>query len=609
MTDSFNARAFLSTLTTCPGVYQMMDDHRQVIYVGKARNLKKRVSSYFRSYQPDAKNAALTQKIAHIEIIITNTENEALLLESNLIKKFKPSFNVLLRDDKSYPYLHLSDHKDFPRLDFYRGTKQLKGRYFGPYPSATAVRESLALLQKLFRLRQCNDNFFKSRIRPCLQYQIKRCTAPCVGYIDPKTYQQNVKHAVLFLEGKNQQVIDALIRRMEQASALLEFERAGQYRDQIAKLRHLQQRQYVSKEGGDVDVIAIINRDSQTCVEVLYIRGGQLIGNKAYFPLVPEHSEVEEIFSAFISQYYLSSELGREIPRQIVIDCALSDRVWLEKALSEQCKKRVNLLQPQRGIRLRWLRMARQNAHQALVNHLASKASTYRRLEALQEALTLENIPQRLECFDVSHTHGEATVASCVVFDSNGPAKNEYRRFNIKEITPGDDYAALRQALLRRYTRLKETDQPLPDILFIDGGKGQLHQAEKVLEELQVTGIVLIGIAKGPGRKPGLETLFIAGKLTPLSLPFDSEALHLIQQIRDEAHRFAITGHRQQRAKARVTSVLQQIPGIGPKRRRELLQRFGGLQEVMNASTEDIAKIPGISHSLAKRIYDTLHGQ
>jgi excinuclease ABC subunit C len=608
--ESFSPKEFLQTLTTHPGIYEMIDADGEILYVGKARNLKKRVSSYFQRTQTDAKTHALVEQIQSVTVTITPSENEALLLECNLIKKLKPRYNILLKDDKSYPYLYLSEHQDFPRLDVYRGPKKAKGRYFGPFPNAGSVRETLTLLQKIFKLRQCSDHFFSLRTRPCLQYFIERCTAPCVGYIDKEAYQQNVRLAELFLLGKNSEIIETLAKKMEEASGRLDYEAASLFRDQIVSLRRIQQQQGVSGQAGDIDVIAAAVNTNQLCIQVLYIRGGRLLGNKAYFPDTHGSSSVEEALSAFLPQYYLDSARGEAIPQKIIINKKLEDATWIAAALSEQLGKQIRLTDKPRGKERKWYGLALTNAQQALQTHLAGKANMYQRFENLQSAFKFPNMPQRIECFDVSHTMGEATVASCVVFDTTGPLKKEYRRFNIENITKGDDYAALTQAITRRYTRLKTEERPLPDLLMIDGGKGQLRLALKVLEELQITSVNLIAIAKGPERKAGLETLFLAGHEGEIHLPNDSAALHLLQQVRDEAHRFAIIGHRKQRAKARSHSPLENIPGIGAKRRRELLRQFGGYQEILRAGVEDIvAKVPGINRQLAQRIFDFLHGK
>ena len=604
---SFDDKTFLANLTSQPGVYRMLNTQGDIIYVGKARNLKKRVSSYFTRSDVSIKTRAMVAQIANIEITVTNTETEALLLENNLIKKFKPQYNILLRDDKSYPYIYLDDRHPYPRLSFYRGSRKEKGRYFGPFPGAGAVRESLNLLQKLFRVRQCEDSFFRNRSRPCLQYQIKRCTAPCVGYIDEQSYAEDVRHAVMFLEGKNTEVIDELAKRMEQASEELDFERAATYRDQISALRTVQERQYVSGGHADIDVLAAVSEGGVGCVQVFFIRNGQNLGNKAYYPHQPEDTDPAELLSAFINQYYVNKSSVRAIPEEIIVNEEPSDGEVLAQVLSEQAGRRVSITARVRGERARWLEMAQNNARHSLSAQMATKASMLQRVEALQDALGLSSLPQRIECFDISHTMGEETVASCVVFDPNGPLKSDYRRFNIHDITPGDDYAAMRQALTRRYKRVKEGEGKLPELLLIDGGKGQLKQAVDVLEELQVNDVALVGVAKGPDRKPGYETLFLSGQSHPIILPPDSPALHLIQQVRDEAHRFAIHGHRVRRGKKRSQSTLEAIPGLGAKRRQTLLRQFGGLQGISRAGVDDLAQVKGISRQLAQKIYDTFH--
>jgi len=613
----FDAEAFLKTLPNRPGVYRMLDKAGKVLYVGKASSLKKRVASYFQRTAQSPKTLSMMAQVARVEITITRTEGEALLLENNLIKEYRPRYNILLRDDKSYPYIYLTSDQAFPRLSFHRGARKGKGRYFGPYPSAGAVRESLNLIQKLFQVRQCEDSFFHNRSRPCLQYQIKRCTAPCVGYISPADYAEDVRHAMMFLEGKSSHMIDELVARMEQASQALEYEKAARYRDQIATLRRVQERQYISREKGDLDVVACVTQSNQACVVVLYIRGGCHLGHKTFYPKQTDSAATADVLAAFLSQYYLARRRQDDIPPLLLVNHTLEEAPLLESVFSEQSGHKVEIVSQVRGDRARWIEMAETNATTALGSQVSSKANLLQRFEALQDALKLENLPQRLECFDISHTSGEATVASCVVMDHNGPLKSDYRRFNIKGITPGDDYAAMQQALTRRYTKLKQGEGKLPDILFIDGGKGQLAEAESVLQELQVDDVILVGVAKGPDRKPGLETLFLSGgslsgnslsrKNVPIILPQESPALHLIQHIRDEAHRFAITGHRQRRAKARKQSVLEGIEGMGPKRRQQLLKQFGGLQGVTRAGVEDLASVPGISKDLAQRIYDTLH--
>jgi len=600
----FDAASFLRTLTSRPGVYRMFNAGGELLYVGKARNLKKRVSSYFRKSGLPPKTRALMQQMARVETTLTNTEAEALILENNLIKAHRPRYNVLLRDDKSYPFIYLSSEDEYPRLAMHRGARRLKGRYFGPYPSAGAVRESLHLLQKTFRVRQCEDSFFSNRSRPCLQYQIKRCTAPCVGLIDADSYAEDVRHTVLFLEGKSTVLNEELVQRMEAAAQRLDFEAAAVYRDQIASISRVQERQYVSGESGDMDILACAVSAGVACVQVFFVRHGINLGNKLFFPRIPEGSEAEDVLAAFVAQYYLE----HPVPGKLLTNHALQETELLEEVLSDRAGRRVTLQHGVRGEKARWLALGVANAQQALAAHLGSQAGMRQRLLTLQEVLQLEEAPERMECFDISHTQGEGTVASCVVFDAEGPRKSDYRRFNISSIAAGDDYAAMQQALSRRYTRLKTDDARLPDVLFIDGGKGQVGVARRVLEELQVEETLIVGVAKGPERKPGLETLHIPAQDRILDLDAASPALHLIQQIRDEAHRFAITGHRQRRAKARTVSPLEAVPGVGPRRRQRLLKQFGGLQEVARAGVEDLHKVPGISRALAQQIYDVFHG-
>ncbi|NQZ54113.1 MAG: excinuclease ABC subunit UvrC [Piscirickettsiaceae bacterium] len=600
---TFDSSIFLKTLTSRSGVYRMIDDTDTVIYVGKAKNLKKRVSSYFRKTGLTSKTRVMVAQIANIETTVTHTENEALILENNLIKELMPRYNILLRDDKTYPYLFISGDK-FPRLSLHRGTKRKVGKYFGPYPSAGAVRESLNLLQKLFPVRQCDDTYYRNRSRPCLQYQIKRCTAPCVGLVSEQDYQADIDHTVLFLEGKNQQVIDLLSQQMDTASTDLDFEQAATIRDKIISLRRVQERQYVSSEHGDIDVLAAKVSDGMAVVEVCFIRGGRSLGNKSYFPKGSGGSSAEELLSAFIPQYYL----GKDIPTEILLSHVPDDIALLQEVLKSESQHRVLLRCPQRGLSVRWMKMAKTNAEISLNQRLSSRANLLQRFETLQEVLGLDEMPKRLECFDISHTSGEKTVASCVVFGLEGAIKSDYRKFNIEGITPGDDYAAMNQALMRRFTRLQKGEGKRPDLLLIDGGKGQLTEAKAVMAELQLD-IDILGIAKGPGRRPGEETLFLVGREGEVDLSADSPALHLLQQVRDEAHRFAITGHRQRRAKARKTSPLEDIAGMGPKRRQKLLQQFGGLQEVQRAGIEDLVSVDGISASLAQKIYDVFHAE
>ncbi len=606
---AFDAEHFLQELTSKPGVYQMQDAAGIVIYVGKAKNLKKRVSSYFRKTGQTPKTQVMVSQIANIEILVTHTESEALLLENNLIKNLKPRYNILLRDDKSYPYIFLSDQDKFPRLAFHRGARKKKGRYFGPFPNGHSVKSSLNLLQKLFPVRQCEDSFYKNRSRACLQYQIKRCSAPCVGLVSEADYAEDVRHTILFLEGKSNQVIDELIKRMDEAAAQLEYEKAAIHRDQIVSLRRLQETQYVSNEKGDLDVIAIEYQQGIACIQVFFIRDGLNLGNKSFFPKNARHQTVSELLSAFIAQFYLSSlKTDRLIPSLILVSHPFEDQALIETVLKEQSGHKIEIRDKVRGERLRWLQMAQANAQTALLSRLSNKASVVERFEELQKALNMDTVPERLECFDISHSSGEATVASCVVFDQSGPLKSDYRRFNIDNITPGDDYAAMHQALTRRYIRAAKGEGKLPDLLVIDGGKGQVKQARDVLEELQLNSVRIIGITKGEGRKAAHDTLLLSETNEKVILPLNSKAMHLLQHIRDEAHRFAITGHKTRRAKARKTSQLEKISGLGPKRRQELLKQFGGLQEVARAGVEDLAKIKGISKSLAQKIYDHFHG-
>jgi len=595
----------LSTFPTNPGVYRMLDAKREVLYVGKARNLRKRLQSYFRSTGLAPKVRSMMQQVTAVETTVTHTENEALLLENNLIKTLLPRYNILLRDDKSYPYIFISEGEIFPRIGFHRGAKRAKGRYFGPFPSSASVRDSLHLLQKVFMVRQCEDSFFRNRSRPCLQYQIKRCSAPCVGMIAPDRYRQDVSDATQFLEGRSSAVISELIGRMEEASRKLDYERAALYRDRIAALRRVQEKQYVVGRGGDADVLAVAAKGGIACVEVTFIRNGANLGSKTFYPKMETEDSGETVLAAFLPQYYL----GKAIPPRIYLSHAVPDMRWFASAFSEQANRSVSIGLGTRGKPRRWVRMAELNAADHLRRTLASKASLVERFDSLRQALRLEINPERIECFDISHTMGEATVSACVVFDINGPVKSDYRRFNIEGVNPGDDYGALSQALMRRYRRLKEGEGKIPDLLMIDGGKGQLSAAEAVLQELQLSGVRLMAVAKGIERKPGKEQLFLSGKTAPLILPTNSSALHLIQQIRDEAHRFAITGHRQRRAKARTTSILEGIRGVGERRRQALLKNFGGLRELARAGVEDICRVPGVSRELAQRIYDHFHEQ
>lgn len=600
-----NITAFLNSVTNQPGVYQMLDENGAILYIGKARNLKKRLASYFSAQSKDIKTHAMLKHVKNIDITVTHTENEALLLECNLIKKHKPHYNVLFRDDKSYPYILITDDYPFPRIEFYRGNKERGGMFFGPYPHAMAVREAIHLIEKLFKLRNCSQHFFTGRTRPCMQYQIGRCTGPCAGLITPEEYQEHVRHAALFLSGKNDQVITELTQKMEQAASELNFELAATIRDQITQLREIQARQYVSSEQGDVDVIGLAVAAGMECVQLFVIRGGRILGSRAYFPNAPKASTTEEILTSFIAQHYLGAK-QHDIPKEIILPITLDEENWLADVLREQAQRKVILSSNVRGERKKWLEMATHSAEQSVSNKLLNKAHTRERFDAFQKTLKLSHSPRLIECFDISHSRGEATVGACVVFNKEGPVKSHYRRFNITGVTAGDDIAAMKQALTRHYKRLNLEEGLLPDVLLIDGGIPQLNAAKAVLSELDIHSIFLIGVAKGVTRKPGFETLhFVDGNV--IHLPSDSLALHLIQQIRDEAHRFAITGHRMQRDKKRVTSSLETIPGVGAKRRRELLRYFGGIQAINRASLDEIAKVPGISQALAQRIFTALH--
>ncbi len=588
-------------------MYRMFDEQSRLLYVGKASNLKKRLASYFRKTGLAPKTAALVARIAQVETTIVANETEALLLEQTLIKEWRPPYNILLRDDKSYPYVLLSDG-DYPRLGIHRGAKSAKGRYFGPYPSAGAIRESLALLQKTFLVRQCEDSYFKNRTRPCLQYQIKRCKAPCVGLVESAEYAEDVRHSVMFLEGRSNALADELSAAMEHAAMGLEFERAAELRDQISLLRRVQDQQSMEGGSGDVDVIAAVVNPGGACVHLISVRGGRVLGSKNFFPQVGIEEEGGAVLMAFLAQYYLSSH-ERDMPSELIVNVMHEDLPTLAAAVAELRGREIAISHRVRGTRARWQQLALTNAEQALGARLANRQHVAARFEALAEALDLDEPPQRLECYDISHSSGEATVASCVVFGPEGPLKSDYRRFNIEGITAGDDYAAMHQALTRRFSKLKDGDGKLPDILLVDGGKGQMAMAREVLQELAVPELILLGVAKGVTRKPGLETLYLNDAEHEFTLPADSPALHLIQQIRDEAHRFAITGHRARRGKARRTSSLEEVAGVGPKRRRELLKHFGGLQELNRASIDEIAKAPGISKKLAESIYAALHSE
>jgi excinuclease ABC, C subunit len=605
----FDAKAFLADVSHEPGVYRMFDDKGTVIYVGKAKDLKKRLSSYFRTQLNSKKTEALVASIAHIETTITASETEALLLEHNYIKTYQPRYNVLLRDDKSYPYILLTKERH-PRITAYRGSKKIQGEYFGPYPHAGAVRDTLSLLQKLFPIRQCENSVYKNRSRPCLQHQIGRCSAPCVaGYVSDEEYNQQVEFARLFLQGKDNQVLEHLIQKMEQASRELNFEQAAHLRDQIQMVRSVTEKQFVSNERlNDMDIISIAYQLGIACVQVLFIRQGKVLGNRSYFPKVPINTDLSELTETFVGQFYLQAHQGRTIPNSIIVDHKLDEKKDLETLLSEQAGRKVSIQDNAQGSKSKYLHLAQVNAKAALITQLKQASLMQERYEALQTLLGIEKI-ERMECFDISHTMGAQTIASCVVFNRDGPLKSDYRRFNIEGITGGDDYAAMEQALKKRFDRDLESEK-IPDIIFIDGGKGQLNRALQVFQELDVKWDKnrphLIGVAKGVDRKAGLETLIISRQEREINLSPDNLALHLIQHIRDESHNHAISGHRKKRQKAFTQSGLETIEGVGAKRRQALLKYLGGMQGVKNATLDEIASVPGISKALAEKIFEAL---
>ena len=623
----FDGKTFVRNLTGAPGVYRMFDARDELLYVGKAGNLKKRVGSYFLKPKMDPRIAAMVAQIARMETTVTRTEAEALLLEAQLIKSLKPRYNIVLRDDKSYPYIHLTTG-DFPRLAFHRGARGGGGRYFGPFPSAGAVRESLDLIQKLFRIRNCEDSYFRNRSRPCLQHQIGRCTAPCVGLVTIADYAADVRHAEMFLDGRAGAVMDELVATMERASAELKFERAASIRDRIAAVKRVQARHYVQGASADMDVIACAMRGGVACVSVLFFRNGVSLGSRDFFPRLAGAADEGAVLGSFIAQYYLE----RPVPAELIVSHAPADAVPLAEALTGHAGHTVEIKSSVRTDRARFLDLARRNAEAALASRLASRQTLLARFEALRDLLGLDETPQRIECFDISHTMGEATVASCVVFGPEGPEKSQYRRFNITGITPGDDYAAMRQALQRRFrhdapsaaataaadaARAADasavTAKPplmarLPDLLLIDGGKGQLQQALDVLNELGIEGVPIVGVAKGEARRAGDETLIVGHSGRTLFPGPESPASHLVQAVRDEAHRFAITGHRGRREKAREASTLEEIAGVGARRRSALLKHFGGLGGLSKAGIEELMQVTGINRQLAERIYATFHG-
>ncbi|EKO3436944.1 excinuclease ABC subunit UvrC [Vibrio fluvialis] len=608
MVSSFDSISFLKTVTNQPGVYRMYNTEAEVIYVGKAKDLKKRLSSYFRKKIDSEKTRALVSHIDKIDVTVTHTETEALILEHNYIKQYLPKYNVLLRDDKSYPYIFISGHRH-PRLSMHRGAKKRKGEYFGPYPDSGAVRETLHLIQKIFPVRQCEDTVYSNRTRPCLMYQIGRCAGPCVStIISDDDYAELVNYVRLFLQGKDKQVLEILIEKMEKASMTLRFEDAAKFRDQIQAIRRVQEQQFVSEDSmDDMDVLGFAQEKGIACIHILMIRQGKVLGSRSHFPKIPQNTSQEEVFESFLSQYYLSHNEARTIPSRIILnEGLLVDAKPMQDALAQLAGRKVTFHVNPTGTRGRYLKLSNTNALTAITTKINHKMTINQRFKALQDELSIENI-LRMECFDISHTMGESMIASCVVFNQEGPVKQEYRRYNITGITGGDDYAAMGQVLERRYGKQLDVDK-IPDIIFIDGGKGQLNRAHEIMTlcwQDWPKRPRLIGIAKGVTRKPGLETLItIDGD--EFHLPSDAPALHLIQHIRDESHNHAIAGHRAKRGKTRRTSALEGIEGVGPKRRQALLKYMGGLQELKRATVEEIAKVPGISHSLAEIIYQTL---
>ncbi|MFM9980689.1 MAG: excinuclease ABC subunit UvrC [Burkholderiales bacterium] len=604
MSEKFDAKAFVAGLPSLPGVYRMLGAAGEVLYVGKARDLKKRVSSYFTKTLHSPRIGLMVTQIASMETTVTRSEGEALILENNFIKSLAPRYNILFRDDKSYPYLMITGHR-YARIGFHRGGQEKKNRYFGPFPHSYAVRESIQLLQRVFRLRTCEDSVLENRSRPCLLHQIQRCSAPCTRLISEDAYAHDVRNAELFLLGRENDVINTLTAKMDSAATALRFEEAAMYRDQVRALSRVQARQYVESAAGvDADVVACCSEGGISCVNLVMIRAGRHVGDRSFFPQNADAATPGEVILAFLTQHYLE----QPIPPLILANADLEGEM-LEAALSEQAHRPVRLVVTPQGDRRIWLEMAEKNALLALANRVRERGTQEGRLVALREALGLPESAQRIECFDISHTMGEATVGSCVVYDGHDMQKSEYRRFNIRDITPGDDYAAMRQVLMRRYERISAEGAKMPDLILIDGGKGQVAQARSALVELGLNDVSVVGVAKGPERKPGLEELIVEGEGVVVTLPPQHPGLHLIQQIRDEAHRFAIVGHRARRGKTRTTSELNEIPGIGDKRRRSLLAHFGGLKGVQSAAIEDIMKVEGISRATAQKIYRHLHGE
>ncbi|PLA73636.1 excinuclease ABC subunit C [Hydrogenovibrio sp. SC-1] len=605
--SQFDINAFLKHLTERPGVYQMLDTDGQIIYVGKAKNLKRRVSSYFKKRHAEIKTEALVAQVARIEVTVTDTESEALILENTLIKRHKPKYNILFRDDKSYPYIFVSTAKKYPALSYHRGAKRRVGRYFGPFPNASAVHQTLQALQKIFPVRQCAESVFNHRSRPCLQYQIKRCSGPCVaGFVTDEDYAEDVRHTLAFLEGKSFEVIESLGEKMQQASEAFEFEKAAVYRDRISALRAVQSQHLINQPGNqDLDVIAVAEEANMVCVSLMMYRGGNLWGSQNEFPKHVTDASIDEILTAFITQHYTDFP----IPNRVLVCDKLADQSALQNWLTEKKQQKVQLRQASSQTDKGLMKLADTNAKSGLKQQLTQKASQAQRVSALQEVLSLAAAPNWMECFDISHTQGNQTVASCVVFKEGVPDTNAYRKFNIECIQGGDDYAAMHQVLTRRYQRLKAESESFPDLIVIDGGKGQLNQAIDVLKQLDLDYLPLVSVAKGEGRKAGLEILYTPSNQAGIDLEADNIALHLLNHIRDESHRFAITSHRSRRQKAQTHSRIEDIPGVGAKTRQKLLTHFGGLADVKNAAVSELQKVPGISPKIAQSIYDFFHGE
>ncbi|WP_221795535.1 excinuclease ABC subunit UvrC [Oceanobacter mangrovi] len=604
----FDIKAFLGTLSQRPGVYRMYSANNELLYVGKAKNLRNRVSSYFRSRGLNTKTVALVSNIDHIEVTITASEAEALLLEQTLIKQHRPPYNILLKDDKSYPYIHLSEH-EFPLLAYRRGKhKSLGGQYFGPFPNSGAVRETLNQLQRLFLIRSCEDSYFSHRSRPCLQYEIKRCTAPCVGAVSQQQYAADIQRAILFLEGKNQQLLADMQQQMLRASEQLEFEQAADIRDRIEMLRRVQERQRVEGGEKDADVWGVVEFEGVICIHRLAFRKGRLISSKNHYPANPAGESLDDLLEAFIGQFYLAELSAEGLPQELVVNLPSEDIATIQEAIRLQAGRSIKHALGARGDLRQWRSMAEENARAGAQTRISGHQQSLRKLEAVSQLLNLTTAPRRIECFDISHSKGEATYASCVVYDAEGLAKKRYRRFGIKGVAAGDDYAALEQAVRRHFINLQEQND-LPDLLLIDGGKGQVGRIAQVLEELAITSVALWGISKGETRKSGWEFLWEARNSQPIMPDAHHEGFRLLQLVRDESHRFAITGHRKQRAKSRGSSQVEDLPGVGPKRRKALLLHFGSMKNMKGAPREEFSRVPGISEKLADQIYASLHGE